>query len=351
MHKRLTYFITLLVQLVLLLSLGACSHPQLQTRPGTSRDYTRLNSDSVVMSDSYVLPMKTWQSTSDPAAVVLALHGFNDYSNAFDDVAKTFAGNSITTYAIDQRGFGATEQRGIWAGHTIMQSDLVATLKLLCDKHAGLPIILLGESMGGAVILGAIQQVEKTCIQGVILSSPAVWGWQTMPWYQTVPLRMLAHMFPGNTVTGEGLDITPSDNDEMLRALGHDPLIIKETRIDAIYGLTDLMEAALVNGSALKIPALILYGEHDEIIPPKPFCRLLNNLPNSATSHWRLVLYPDGYHMLSRDLQGEVVIQDMLAWIHNQQSGLPSSHEVVQDTSRLSALRGCEKLRSSVLTH
>jgi len=294
------------------------------------------------MSDGYVLPMKTWRPTNDPTAVVLALHGFNDYSNAFDATAKTFADDSITTYAIDQRGFGASEQHGIWADHTIMQSDLVATADLLCDKYPGLPVYLLGESMGGAVILSAIQQLEQTCVQGVILSAPAVWGWQTMPWWQTVPLRLLAHTLPALTVTGEGLEIHPSDNIEMLRALGRDPLIIKETRIDAIYGLTDLMEAAMINSGSLKMPVLIMYGEHDEIIPATAFCELLNNLPDRATSRWRLVLYRDGYHMLSRDLQGEVVIKDMAAWVHDRDSPLPSAQEIVQDTSRLSALGECD---------
>ena len=294
------------------------------------------------MSDGYVLPMTTWPSAGDPAAVVLALHGFNDYSNAFDVVAHIFADDLITTYAIDQRGFGASEQHGIWAGHNTMQSDLIATVNLLCEKHSDLPLFLLGESMGGAVILSVVQQLERTCIQGVILSAPAVWGWQTMPWWQTVPLRFLAHTLPEMTVTGKGLDIHPSDNDEMLRALGRDPLIIKETRIDTIYGLTDLMEAALVNSEALRLPALIQYGEHDEIIPPTPFCEMFNHLPDRAVSHWRLVLYPNGYHMLSRDLQGEVVIRDMVTWIHNQRARLPSGQEVVQDKSRLTTLSGCE---------
>ena len=349
MFHRLAHLFTLPVQLILLLFLGACSHPHLQVRPDIPGDHTRLNSESVVMSDRYVLPMKTWRATGETRAVVLALHGFNDYSNAFDTVGQSFEDDSITTYAIDQRGFGETEQRGIWPGGDIMQSDLVATVRLLCDKHSGLPIFLLGESMGGAVILSALQQLEQTCIQGVILLAPAVWGWQTMPWYQTIPLRMLAHIIPAKTLTGDGLDITPSDNDDMLRALGRDPLIIKGSRIDAIYGLTDLMEDALVNGSALEIPALILYGEHDEIIPPKPFCRLLNNLPDQDASHWRLVLYADGYHMLTRDLQAEVVIRDMLTWIRNPQSEMPSGQEVVGDTSRLSGLWGCSKLRSGIL--
>ena len=322
--------------------MSACSNPKLQTRPDTTLYHSRLTPGSVIMSDGYVLPMKTWPSTDKHTAVVLAVHGFNDYSNAFDAVAHTFANNSITTYAIDQRGFGATKQRGIWAGDTILQSDLIATVNLLCEKHSGLPLFLLGESMGAAVILSATQQLERTCIQGVILSSPAVWGWQTMPWWQTMPLRLLAHTLPEMEVTGEGLEIHPSDNVEMLRALGSDPLVIKATRIDTLYGLTDLMEAAMINSGVLRTPALILYGEHDEIIPPTAFCQMLNNLPDRATSHWRLMVYPNGYHMLSRDLQGDVVIQDMVTWIHNQRSWLPSGQEVNQGASRLSTLSECD---------
>lgn len=159
-----------------------------------------------------------------------------------------------------------------------------------------------------------------------------------------MPLRLLAHTLPELTVTGEGLDIHASDNVEMLRALGRDPFVIKESRIDAIYGLTDLMEAAMVNSEALKIPALILYGEHDEIIPSVALCQMLNILPDRATSQWRMVLYPDGYHMLSRDLQAEVVIQDMKTWIRNQKSWLPSGQEVVQGDFRLTRLSECGEL-------
>lgn len=342
MCNCLNFLVAISVQIFLLLLLSTCSNPKYQARADTVLVNSRLTASSAIMSDGYVLPIKTWPATDNPAAVVLGVHGFNDYSNAFDAAAHTFADNLITTYAIDQRGFGATEQHGIWAGSATLQSDLVATVNLLCEKHADLPLYLLGESMGGAVIISVAQQLERTCLQGVMLSAPAVWGWQTMPWWQTVPLRLFAHTLPAVKVSGEGLDIHPSDNDEMLRALGRDPLIIKETRIDAIYGLTDLMEVAMVNSGALKMPALILYGEHDEIIPPEAFCQMLNILPDRTTSHWRMILYPDGYHMLTRDLQAEVVIRDMMAWIHNRKAWLPSGQEVGRGHSRLSALSECD---------
>jgi alpha-beta hydrolase superfamily lysophospholipase len=342
MHQPRKYFLDFSAQLVMLLLVSACSNPKYQTRSDSVLSDSRLTDSSVVLSDGYVLPIKTWPAKEKSAAVVLGVHGFNDYSNAFDSAAHIFADNLITTYAIDQRGFGATEQHGIWAGSVTLQSDLVETVTLLCEKHPGLPLFLLGESMGGAVIISAAQQIEQTCVQGVILSAPAVWGWQTMPWWQTVPLRLFAHTIPAVTVSGEGLDIHPSDNDEMLRALGRDPLIIKQTRIDAIYGLTDLMEAAMVNSWALKLPALILYGEHDEIIPPAAICQMVNILPDRAVSNWRMILYPDGYHMLTRDLQATVVLRDMMTWMRNQKDRLPSGHEITRHDSRLLALSECD---------
>ena len=56
----------------------------------------------------------------------------------------------------------------------------------------------------------------------------------------------------------------------MLMALGRDPLVIKETRIDAIYGLMQLMDDAYAKVPDVKTPVLLLYGAHDEVIPREP---------------------------------------------------------------------------------
>lgn len=152
-------------------------------------------------------------------------------------------------------------------------------------------------------------------VNGVILSAPAVWGRATMPWYQTTALWISAHTVPGITLTGQGLKIIPSDNTEMLRALGRDPLVIKETRIDTLYGLTGLMDAALAASPMLDLPSLILYGEHDEIIPREPTDRMLATLPRGDKGQHKVVFYKNGYHMLLRDLQAEKVWSDIAEWI------------------------------------
>jgi alpha-beta hydrolase superfamily lysophospholipase len=330
-----------LTSLLLLCGLLSCATPRIQDASDVTQGAV-LTPARAMMPDGYRLPVSAWQPDGEPQAVVIALHGFNDYRNAFAGVGRYLAAHGVTTYAYDQRGFGETAQRGIWPGSDTLAADAGTMLRLVCHAHPGLPVYLLGESMGGAVLMSLLQQTSPACLAGVVLVAPAVWGWQTMPLLQQAALWLAVHTFPGQTLTGEGLEITPSDNLEMLRALGRDPLVIKETRIDAIFGLTNLMEAAFLAGVPVRAPTLLLYGEHDEIIPAQALCDLLDNGPGPGAGGWRLALYPDGYHMLTRDLQATTVLGDVVAWITGRDAGLPSGVEVRQASSRLQHL--CKRL-------
>ena len=79
-----------------------------------------------------------------------------------------------------------------------------------------------------------------------------------------------------------------SDNLEMLRALGADPLFIKGTRVDAIAGLVQLMDTAYAAADALPGPLLVLVGEHDEIVPPGAQTAMLERLRAKPCSRWSI---------------------------------------------------------------
>jgi acylglycerol lipase len=162
-------------------------------------------------------------------------------------------------------------------------------------------------------------------VDGLILVAPAVWGRQTMNFFQRAGL-WIARMMPSMHVSGRALPVKvrASDNIEMLRAFSADPLVIKETRVDAVEGLVDLMSAALNAAPALDVPALILYGEHDEIVPRTPVARMVAALPPGAKSRQKVALYANGWHMLLRDLEGAAVTADVAAWITKHDGALPS---------------------------
>jgi len=275
-----------------------------------------LKTDHAIMADGYTLPTVTYSSDSPPRAVVLALHGFNDYRNAFVDIGNYLAARDIVLVAYDQRGFGETEGRGYWHGTEALSSDLLTMIRLLNQRYPATPLYLLGESMGGAVIMvstGALS--DKSEVNGIILVAPAVWASRTMPWYQRGPMWFFAHVMPWFYLSSQGMDIMPSDNIEMLRALGRDPLVIKGARSDVVYGLTQLMSEALEASPQVELPALILYGKNDEIVPPEPTCEMLEALPASDSAKWQFILYENGYHMLTRDLGAEKIYDDIVIWL------------------------------------
>jgi alpha-beta hydrolase superfamily lysophospholipase len=247
-----------------------------------------------------------------PKAVILALHGFNDYSNAFQAFAAFCNERNIAVHAYDQRSFGATPNRGIWPGVEPLVADLHDAVAGLRKIYGDRPLFVLGESMGGAVTILAATNEKPLEVDGLILSAPAVWGGSHMNAFYRLTLWLTSTIAPGWTLSPSGLEIWPSDNIEMLRAYSADPLVIKRTRTDAIAGLVDLMDQALAAAPELDREVLLLAGDKDEIVPTGAIDDFESRLdPKSLTS----VRYPEGFHMLLRDLQRANVYADIDAWI------------------------------------
>ena len=313
--------------LLFVLLLGGCA-PQLQPLR-TDSVAPQLLADRMIMNDGADLPLRQWQPAGEPKAVILALHGFNDYSFSFDAPAKSWAEAGIATFAYDQRGFGATSYRGLWAGEGRMIQDLHDAAALLRARYPATPLYLLGESMGGSVVKAAAASADPPPADGLILAAPAVWGRETQGPIQTGALWLAAHTVPWAELTGQGLNIHPSDNIAMLRELGHDPLVIKETRVDAVYGLVNLMDLAYDAAPRLRGRVLVLYGSREDIMPGSAVLATLRRLPAEPGRRPRIALYPKGYHMLLRDLDATAVRADIVAWIADPAAPLPSGGDAL----------------------
>ena len=308
------------VTLALALLASACAPVVMEAGPPVCEP--RLAEHRVLTADGLALPLRRWLPDR-PRAVVVAVHGFNDYSEAFDDVGPLLAAKGVAVYAFDLRGFGEAPGRGYWAGSLAMADDLSTVTRLVAARHPGLPLFLLGESMGGALVMVTMAHSPHPPVAGVILAAPAVWDRGDMNIFERGALWLASYTVPWMTLSGRGLGIRASDNDEMLRKLARDPLVIKETRVDAIHGLCDLMDSAAEAAPHLHVPALILYGEHDEVVPAGAAYRMMASLPNNPVPQ-RKAVYANGYHMLLRDLEGKLVIDDIAWWISHPDQPLPS---------------------------
>jgi len=316
-----------LTALLMLIALAACA-PQLQP-PSVDHTEPALAADHIVMDDGARLPLREWLPAGHPQAVILALHGFNDYSKAFEEPAKLWVAHGIATFAFDQRGFGDTPYRGLWAGEDRMVADLHTAAMLIHARYPDTPLFLLGESMGGSVIMAAAR--DPLPADGMILAAPAVWGRETQGPMLSGALWLAAHTMPWMTLTGQGLHIWPSDNVTMLRKLSRDPLVIKETRVDALWGLTNLMDRAYAAAPQLDKRTLLLYGSHEQVLPGGAVLATLQRLPTDPAKRPHVALYPKGYHMLLRDLQAGIVLNDIVAWIGDPRAPLPSRADALAE--------------------
>lgn len=275
----------------------------------------------VQLADQTTLPRRTWVPEEPARAVILAVHGFNDYSNAFTEFGEFAAEHGIAVHAYDQRGFGANPAAGRWPGTRALIEDLELERARIAELHPDLPVYILGESMGAAVVVAAVTSGADLDAAGYILSAPAVWGGDQLNPFYRATLWVVSRIAPGWKLTGRSLGVMASDNLDALRALADDPLFIKETRVDAIAGLVRLMDTAYAAAPELPGPLLVLVGEHDEIVPPGAQTAMIERLRATPCTN---VVYPDGWHLLLRDLQRRIVWRDILAWIDGEP--LPSGH-------------------------
>ncbi|MFP4129898.1 MAG: lysophospholipase [Halorhodospira sp.] len=317
-----------LLQLSCLPAGALAEPPAAQRAPGWEAGHIRA-------ADGYRLPYRRWGpepgAGDGPEAVVLALHGLNDYSKGMAYAARYLARHGIATYAYDQRGWGANEDAGLWPGIDPLLDDAAAVIDLLAERYPGTPLYLMGHSMGGAVAMVLMAERSPEPVSGVVLLAPAVWGREAMPWYQRSALRLTARLLPGLELSSEVAGTQPTDDPEIRAMMREDPLIRRTVRADTLAGVTDLMDRALAVAPGLSSRALILYGEQDEVIPPGPTCLMLRRLPEHPSERQRLALYPEGYHMLTRDLQRERVHADLAAWLLDPDGGdLPSGMGVTR---------------------
>jgi alpha-beta hydrolase superfamily lysophospholipase len=278
---------------------------------GSESNTPTVAQDSFLTRDGLRLPLRHWDAPN-PHVIIVALHGMSDYSNAFDMPGTFWATQGITTLAYDQRGFGASANPGLWPGADSLRSDLDDFVDAVRVKYPGKPVLVLGESMGGAVVLTTLASAHPPATDGAILVAPAVWSRSDMPVSYRAALWFAAHVLPGLTVSGRGLKIWPSDNIEMLRKLARDPLFQHTTRSDAVYGLVNLMDEGrhAPEHLANPPPVLLLYGKHDQIIPKEPTEAVAKELGSHAEVH----VYDKGYHMLLRDLDRQLVWDDVVTW-------------------------------------
>ncbi|MDQ0231155.1 alpha/beta hydrolase [Metabacillus malikii] len=118
--------------------------------------------------------MWKWKTDADdPKGVIIIVHGAAEYHGRYKWLVEMWKLAGYHVVMGDLPGQGTTTRR---RGHIQSFDEYIIELNEWIDEAASyhLPIFLLGHSMGGLVVIRALQEEKHKNIQAVLLSSPCL---------------------------------------------------------------------------------------------------------------------------------------------------------------------------------
>ena len=262
-----------------------------------------------------------------PQVAMLCIHGFSLHKGCFAAFGKVMAKDGVATYALDLRGFGESKSKAI---HTELDfdgsmADIKAVLQQIRKTHPGLPVIVLGESMGGAIALRAAALYPEL-VSGLIASVPARDRFGMSEEEREFAEKAgLQTIFGGysRTINNAALAAVKkiSQKEEVRAEWTNDPLMRTNFSPKEFVQLDGFMSKNLEAAAMVKeTPVLFIQGTNDKLIRPAGTWKLFERL---GTPHRQLVLSKNSEHLIFEEGQyRQDDLKFVLSWINNNISRL-----------------------------
>ena len=244
-------------------------------------------------------------------AVLVNLHGLGDHSGLYPNLASHFPPRGIAIYAFDMRGNGRSPgQRAYLSSWRQYRDDLDAFLKQVREWETDVPLFLLGNSLGGLVVLDyALHHPDG--LAGVIAAAPPL-GKLGVPWFLMALGRVMSRILPRFSLE-VGMDLS---------GLARDPSVIETVLADPLFHrrgtarLSTEVTAAIARvqegAATISLPLLILHGAADRMVPPDGSRQFFAKVRHPDREFRE---YPGAYHGLFADLDYAGVLGDLERWI------------------------------------
>ena len=246
-----------------------------------------------------------------PRAVLVNLHGLGDHSGLYAALVEALPQRGIAVHAYDHRGHGRSDgQRAFIRSWSEYLDDLGAFLDVIAAEEPGVPVFLLGNSLGGLIALDfAISR--RSPLRGVAAASPPLGAVGVPPLLMALG-RVLSRAWPRFSLE-VGMDLTGLARDPAIAAaLVADPLFHRRGTARLSTEVTAAIDRVQRNAGRLELPVLLLHGGADRMVPPGGTREFFARL-TAADRTFRE--YPHAFHALFADLDADVVIRDLAGWI------------------------------------
>lgn len=266
------------------------------------------------------VPLRSWLPKTDrPRLILLCIHGLGLSSKSFDNFGRRMAASGIPTYAIDVRGFGGwmnTPEKA-HVDFEACLTDIEKALKTLHSAYPGLPVFLVGESMGGAIAIQAAARYPDQA-NGLVSSVPS----STERAGSFLKSGMVVVFKSVESPTGQ-TEMAPvivdkaTASPELRRKIKAEPLNRSKLSKDELAKFQNFMDETHDSAPLVeRTPALLLVAYKDKLVTPDGSIDLLSEM---TTPMKLMIMDGNSGHLMLEEGQMTVDIERMLKlWLRDK---------------------------------
>lgn len=248
------------------------------------------------------LVARRWRS-QDPRYVVLLAHGYGEHVGRYEWVAARLTAAGAAVYGMDHVGHGRSEgERVLIRDYEPVVDDLHGLETAARGDHPGLPVVLIGHSMGG-LIAARYAQRHGAGLAAVVLSGPVLGSWGP------VTELLGSDPIPDAPIDPDTLSRDPAVG----RAYVDDPAVwhgaFKRPTIEAMVAA---MEAVTAAGPITTVPVLYLHGEADPLVPIEASRAGWDVIAGPGSA---VVTYPGARHEIFNETNRDEVLDDVVGFV------------------------------------
>lgn len=246
---------------------------------------------------------RRWEPENPPDRIVQIVHGYAEHGGRYEHVAEAFTARGAVVYADDHIGHGRSDgERALITDFDDVVDDLHTLSKIARSGHPGIPLVLVGHSMGG-LLSGRFGERWPDEVAGIAFCGSVIGDWQ---WARDVLKDPeLPHV--------EFDPLAVSRDPDAGAAYAADPLVyhgqykrgLLQAEVEALDMFADQIDQ-------LTMPVAVFHGTEDPFVPYQRSVQAVHDMPtDDVTVH----LYDGARHEVLNEINRDEIISDLGSWI------------------------------------
>ncbi len=248
-----------------------------------------------------LITVHSWE-IADPRWIAILVHGYGEHLGRYPHVAARLNEAGAVVVGPDHDGHGLSAgERVLITDFEPVVDDLDAVVDGALDRHPGLPVIMIGHSMGG-MIAARYAQRHADRLTALVLSGPVLGSWHPTA------------LADAEVIPDEPLDVsTLSRDDRVGEVYAADPLVWHGPfRREMLRSIARTLDVINNGGDLGELPTLWVHGAADTLVPIGPSRAGIDRIRGTKLSE---IIYPEARHEVFNETNQDQVLDDVIDFV------------------------------------